>query len=59
MDNTLRWTVTVEQDPETGEVILPLPQELLDLKGWEDGTEIEWIIQDNGTYIIQEARNAG
>jgi hypothetical protein len=59
MDNTLRWTVTVEQDPKTGEVILPLPQELLDLKGWEDGTEIEWIIQDNGTYIIQEARNAG
>lgn len=59
MDNTLRWTVTVEQDPETGEVILPLPQELLDLKGWEDGTEIEWIIQDNGTYIIQEARNGG
>ena len=25
-----QWTVTIEEDPETGDLILPLPQDLLD-----------------------------
>jgi hypothetical protein len=52
-----RWTVTVEEDPETGDVILPLPQELLAKQGWEDGTLLEWVQQPDGTYIIQKAKD--
>lgn len=40
------WTVTVEEDPETGELILPLPQDMLDMQGWKEGDTLEW--QDNG-----------
>lgn len=41
-----RWTVSVEEDPETGDLILPLPKDLLDLQGWTEGDTLEW--QDNG-----------
>jgi len=53
-----RWTVTVEEDPETGEVILPLPQELLDQQGWGEGTILEWLAEPDGSYIIQKAKDA-
>ncbi len=52
-----KWTVNVEEDPETGEAMIQLPQELLDLQGWSEGTIIEWIAQDDGSYIIQKAKD--
>lgn len=52
-----RWTVTVEEDNETGEAVIQLPQELLKLQGWSEGTIIEWVPQDDGSYILQKARN--
>jgi hypothetical protein len=45
-NNMTQWTVTVAEDPETGELILPLPQDMLDMQGWADGDTLEW--QDNG-----------
>lgn len=39
------WTVTVEEDAETGDLILPLPAELLVMKGWQEGDTLNW--QDN------------
>jgi hypothetical protein len=41
-----RWTVTIEEDPVTGDLILPLPQELLDLQGWVEGDALD--CKDNG-----------
>lgn len=52
-----KWSVSVEEDPETGEAMIQLPQELLDLQGWGEGTVIEWIAQDDGSYIIQKAKD--
>lgn len=51
------WTVTVEEDLETGEAILPLPQELLDLEGWTEGTVLEWSEQEDGSFILQKAKD--
>lgn len=53
-----RWTVSVEEDIETGEAFIELPQQLLDLQGWGEGTIIEWVPQDDGSFIIQKAKNA-
>lgn len=47
-----RWEVKVEEDPETGDLILPLPQELLDTQGWKEGDELEWIDNGDGTWCI-------
>jgi hypothetical protein len=46
-----RWTVTVEEDPETGDLILPLPEELLKLQGWVEGDILEWT-DNNGSWSL-------
>ena len=51
------WTITVEEDPETGDLILPLPQELLDLKVWVEGDTLEWIDNNDGSWCIQKAKD--
>ncbi len=48
------WTITVEEDPETGELILPLPQEMLDFKGWKEGDELEWIDNRDGSWTLEK-----
>lgn len=47
------FTVTVvEQD---GELILELPQPLLDQLGWHEGKIIDWSVQSDGTVILEES----
>ena len=36
-----KWTVTVEED-ENGDLVLPLPTELLNQMGWDIGDELVW-----------------
>ena len=52
-----RWTVTIEEDPLTGELILPLPSDLLTLQGWSEGDTLAWIDNTDGTWSIQKAND--
>lgn len=52
--NTQTWTVTVEEDPETKELILPLPEDMLTTLGWVDGDELEWIDNNDGTWSLKK-----
>lgn len=52
-----QWSITVEEDPETGDLILPLPQELLDFQGWNEGDNLEWTDLGNGAWSITKAKN--
>jgi hypothetical protein len=54
-EETKTWEITVETDPETGELILPLPPELIELQGWKDGDELEWVDEGDGKYILQKS----
>jgi hypothetical protein len=49
--------VTLETDSETGELILPIPSDLLSQMGWVEGTELFWIDNENGTYSLKEKKN--
>ena len=40
------WIITLEEDPETGDLIMPLPQELLKDNGWEIGDTLEWSVDE-------------
>lgn len=51
------WTVILEEDPETGDLILPLPEEFLKLQGWATGDTIEWIDNKDGTWCLQKAKS--
>ena len=50
----IKYTVRVEQDPNTGDLILPIPDELLAEVGWGEGDELEWeetlMCEDHGEY---------
>jgi hypothetical protein len=50
----IKYTVRVEQDPNTGDLILPIPDELLAEMGWGEGDELEWeetlMCEDHGEY---------
>lgn len=36
------WIIELEEDPETGDVIMPLPEELIESQGWAMGDTLVW-----------------
>lgn len=51
------YTVEVQEDIETGELILPIPVDLLSQMGWAEGTDLFWIDNKNGTYTLTDKKN--
>lgn len=51
-----RWTVQLEEDEATGELMLPFPLDLLSQMGWAPGTELWWTDNEDGTYSIREKK---
>ena len=49
--------VKLETDSETGELILPIPTDLLSQMGWIEGTELFWIDNEDGSYSLKEKKN--
>lgn len=47
-----RYTISVEQDEQTGDLVLPLPQELLDEVGWDTDDVLEWKYNDDGSFSL-------
>lgn len=49
-----RMTVTLEQDDETGELILPLDANLLAQMGWDIGDDLIWEELPGGNWSIRK-----
>jgi len=47
-----RWTITLEEDPETKELILPFTPEILNTIGWKEGDVIVWKNNNNGSWTL-------
>lgn len=45
--NKNQRVVRLEEDPETGDLILPFPDDMLDELGWQEGDTLEWLEEDN------------
>jgi hypothetical protein len=52
MTTTSSWTITVEEDPETGELLLPLPTDFLVMQGWIEGDTLEWSDNEDGSWTL-------
>ena len=46
-------TVTVQQDPETGEYYIEFPPEMMEELGWKNGDELIWE-GNNETYYVRK-----
>lgn len=48
------YEVITQEDPETGDLILPIPQPVLDALGWKEGTNLNFDIDDKGVVYIRK-----
>ena len=50
-------TITLEEDPETGDLVLPFTDEILQEAGWKEGDTIEWIDNKDGSWSLVKQQN--
>jgi hypothetical protein len=48
------WTVKLEVDPETGDLIMPLTPDMLSQMGWDTGDTLLWEEMDNGSWSLRK-----
>ena len=51
-NNTTTYEVISQVDEETGDTILPIPQELLDKLAWNENDEISITANPDGTLVL-------
>jgi antitoxin component of MazEF toxin-antitoxin module len=47
-------TITLVEDPETGELIMPIPDDMWEKLGWEIGDTLTWTVKTNGSIILSK-----
>lgn len=50
--------ITLEEDPETGDLLLPLDDGIFEDCGWKIGDTIEWIDNNDGSWTLRRKDNA-
>lgn len=53
----MSWTVAVEKDGE--DMILPLPDDLIEQAGWKIGDTLVWDVQPDGTIFLSKKEENG
>ena len=51
---SMTHTLKVEQHEKTGECFILLPEELLEQMDWEEGDNIEWIDNRDGSFTLKK-----
>ena len=51
----ISFEVIVQEDEETGDLLLPIPPDLLRQLDWKPGDEIDFNIDDKGNYVMSKA----
>jgi hypothetical protein len=50
----MRYEVITQEDPETGDLLIPLPPQLLAEMDWKEGDQLDFQIDDKGRVIIKK-----
>ena len=50
----MRRTLTVQEDPQTGDLFLELTKDLMDEMGWSVGDDLLWTDNENGTWSLEK-----
>ena len=49
------WVITLEEaDDGSGDLVMPLPQDLLDGAGWKEGDVLTWTDNKDGTWSLSK-----
>jgi hypothetical protein len=49
-----QYEVILQEDPDTGELILPIPPELLSQMGWKEGDNLDFDLDDQNRWVISK-----
>ena len=49
-----KFTVILEEDPETKDLIMPLPDGRCDELGWAIGDSLDWSASPNGSFLLSK-----
>lgn len=47
-------TLTVHEDPQSGDLYLQFTDDLLEKLGWEPGDSLAWIDNEDGTWTLKK-----
>ena len=50
----VRYEVITQEDPETGDLIVPIPQPVLDSLGWKEGDQVELELGKDGKIYVKK-----
>ena len=51
----MRRTLSVEEDPQTGDLFLQLTEELMDEMGWTIGDNLTWTKNGDGSWSLKKS----
>ena len=54
MNDSTGWTLTVDQDPATGDCILQFPDDLLAQAGWKEGDVLVWTQLSDSSWSLSK-----
>lgn len=57
--DTVKWTLEVEEDPNTGDLVLPFPPDLLANMGWKEGDTLKWEDNGDGSFSLINLNQSG
>lgn len=58
MNKPTSWTITlVEADDGSGDLVLPLTDEIMESAGWQINDTLVWTDNKNGTWSIKKKEN--
>ena len=48
------WVITLQADPETGDLVIPLTQEILEQSGFDIGDVLTWAESKPGVFTVSK-----
>jgi hypothetical protein len=52
--DNLRYEIITQEDPETGDLILPIPPHVLKQMGWKEGDELDIGVGEDGRIFLKK-----
>lgn len=49
-----RYEVITQEDPDSGDLILPIPEPVLKAMGWKEGDDVEIGLNKDGTIFLKK-----
>jgi hypothetical protein len=53
VDN-VRYEVITQEDPESGDLIIPIPEPILKQMGWKEGDDVEINVDEKGQLFLKK-----